>query len=229
MISPVDNPVDSAIYRIVNKRASDTLAAVAKRQRRSAEEAHALILDAAAKRLAQSGPQGIRLQEIAADVGISHPTILHHFGSRADLVEAVVDQALERLREDVVTAFADQRLDAGQGAQLVHRVMATLGEQGHARLMAWLSLEGRTGDDARLLQGLATMIHARRQAENDHVTDPEDTLFAVLLVGLALFGEGVLAQSVYDSAGLGDDDEAKTRFHAWLVRLLEKHLHGPGV
>ena len=202
---------------------------MAKRQRRSAEEAHALILAAAAKRLAQSGPQGIRLQEVAADVGVSHPTILHHFGSRAGLVEAVVEEGLARLQADVAAAFSETSLDASAGAQLLHKLMATLGGEGHARLIAWLSLEGRGGDDDQTLKNAATMIHARRQAEVGADADPDDTLFVVLLVGLALFGEGVLGSTAYDSAGLGEDPTAKTRFRAWLVRLFEKHLHGPGV
>ncbi|MBV1885644.1 MAG: TetR family transcriptional regulator, partial [Parvibaculaceae bacterium] len=51
----------------------------AKRIRRTAEEARRLILDAAEKRLAEQGPEGIRLQDIAKDIGVSHPAILHHF------------------------------------------------------------------------------------------------------------------------------------------------------
>ncbi len=204
--------------------------AAAKRQRRTAEEAHAHILEAAAKRLAEVGPRGIRLQEIAADVGVSHPTILHHFGSREGLVEAVVNRALERLRDDVMAAFADRGVDTNQGAALVDKIMATLGDQGHARLMAWLSLENASaGDPMHLLQGLARMIHARRVQEVGTAPEPEDTLFVVLLAGLALFGEGVLGDAVYDSAGLSGDRGARDRFHAWLVRLIEQHLHSPGL
>src|SRR5688572_5204467 len=69
--------------------------ATKKRVRRTAGAAREAILDAAEKRLAEGGPAGLRIQEIARDVGISHPTLLHHFGSRAALVEAVVDRALE--------------------------------------------------------------------------------------------------------------------------------------
>ena len=202
----------------------------AKRQRRTAEEAHAQILEAAAKRLAASGPRGIRLQEIAADVGVSHPTILHHFGSREGLVEAVVNRALEGLRDDVMAAFAKSDFDAGEGVALVDKVMATLGDQGHARLMAWLSLEGREPNDPlQLLHVLARMIHARRLADTEGHPELEDTLFVVLLAGLALFGEGVLAEAAYDSAGLAGDRTARHRFHAWLGRLIEQHLHGPGL
>ena len=52
-----------------------------RRVRRTAEAARAAILEAAEKRLAEAGPAGIRLQGVAADVGVSHPTVLHHFCS----------------------------------------------------------------------------------------------------------------------------------------------------
>src|SRR5690349_14922747 len=70
--------------------------------RRSAEEAQRVILDAAESRLAQVGPAGLRLQEVAADAGIAHPTILHHFGSREGLIHAVVQRALGALYTDLM-------------------------------------------------------------------------------------------------------------------------------
>lgn len=197
--------------------------------RRSAEEAHEQILDAAAKRLSDAGPRGIRLQEIAGDVGVSHPTILHHFGSREGLVQAVVDRALAGLREKVVGIFLERPLGVGEGTELVRQIMATLGDEGHARLMAWLTLEGRAPEDpARLLDALTRAMHARRVAETSTDAPVEDTLFMVMLVALALFGEGVLGEAVLDSAGLARDPGARDRFHAWLVRLIESHFHAEG-
>src|SRR5690606_21428412 len=70
-----------------------------KRIRRPAEEARRLILDAAEVRLAAQGPEGIRLQDIARDVGISHPAILHHFESREGLVRALIARTSKQLRE----------------------------------------------------------------------------------------------------------------------------------
>src|SRR4051812_32579591 len=75
------------------------------RRRRDAEDARAAILDAAERRLVLAGPAGIRLQEVAADVGVSHPTVLHHFGSREALVAAVIHRALERIHAEVVQAI----------------------------------------------------------------------------------------------------------------------------
>jgi AcrR family transcriptional regulator len=42
---------------------------------------------------------GLRLQDIAADVGISHPAVLHHFGSREALVHAVIQRAILSLQK----------------------------------------------------------------------------------------------------------------------------------
>src|SRR5689334_19709953 len=99
------------------------------------------ILEAAERHFAESGPAGIRLQEIAADVGVSHPAILHHFKSRAGLVEAVVERAVAKLQDDLVRAFAEA---AGQpapdGAAMLERVFETMADQGQARLLAWLLL-----------------------------------------------------------------------------------------
>ena len=54
--------------------------------RRTPDEAWRLILDAAQAAIARTGPEGLRLHDIATAAGISHPLILHHFGSRAGLV-----------------------------------------------------------------------------------------------------------------------------------------------
>ena len=89
-----------------------------KRIRRTPEEARRVILDAAERRLSELGPEGIRLQEIAADVGISHPTILHHFDSREGLVLALTQRATDQLRADLLAAFTTpQTSDAD-----IHRI-----------------------------------------------------------------------------------------------------------
>ncbi len=69
-----------------------------KRIRRKPEDARALILDAAEKSMAAHGPAGIRLQDVAQQAGVSHPTILHHFGSREGLVRALNQRTLEDLK-----------------------------------------------------------------------------------------------------------------------------------
>ena len=103
------------------------------RRRRTADAARREILEAAERRLAQSGPAGLRLQDVAADVGISHPAVLHHFGSREGLVHAVIQQAIVGLQEDLVRSLSEtQQGEAPDAAALFEHVFRPLSTEGHA-------------------------------------------------------------------------------------------------
>jgi len=205
----------------------------ASRRRRSADDAKRAILDAAEARFAARGPEGIRLQEIAADVGVSHPAILHHFGSRADLVRAVTDRALGALREELLRALGGPEGGAVDVAALLERVFETLGDHGAARLLAWLVLAGDAPRDrarlggAPLVREIAETVHARRRVlraqAGQRAPRFEDTLFAILLVSFALLGDALLGDATRRSSGL-DDPAAGRRFRAWLSKLLVAHV-----
>lgn len=211
-------------------------AAAEPRRRRSAEDAKRAILDAAEARFAQRGPAGIRLQEIAADVGVSHPAILHHFGSREDLMRAVIERALGALREEVLATLATPDPSEIDVAALIERVFETLGGHGQARLMAWLALAGeerrggRRPAAAPFVRQIAETVHAQRVASRgaaDHRAPPfEDSLFAILLVSFALIGDALLGETTRASSGL--DPASGRRFRNWFSELLVAHLAGDG-
>src|ERR1700758_4498677 len=79
-----------------------------KRVRRTSDEARRLILEAAQAAIARTGPEGLRLHDIAAAAGVSHPLILHHFGSRAGLVRALTREAIIELRDKQVAAMSER-------------------------------------------------------------------------------------------------------------------------
>src|SRR3984957_18839659 len=112
------------------------------KKRRTGDEARTAILDAAEKLLVAIGPAGIRLQEVAADVGVSHPTVLHHFGSREGLIDAVVARALASLHAGLLEAVQAPPTGADHVAGILDRVSETLIEGGHARALLWLALSG---------------------------------------------------------------------------------------
>lgn len=195
----------------------------AKRARLAPEEAKARILDAAERRLAEGGPDALRLADIARDLEISHPAILHHFGSRDGLVTALETRAMSRLRDDLLTHV---EASAGEGFA---RVFATLGDAGHARLLAWQILrKGSLGvrDDAAMLKTLADAYHETRvnEALGNGAPTPEyaDTVHWVRLAALALFAEALIGPLLTESARLGDADTTHAGFQAWLGALFDR-------
>lgn len=199
----------------------------APRRRRSAEEARRVILDAAQKRLTEGGPEAVRLQAIAADVGVSHPAILHHFGSRDGLLEALESRAMASLRDDL--------LRPGSTGEALDRVFETLGDQGHARLLAWWALSGSTPDGPGEAEGEPPMmrelaesvledLRAARAESGGPAPDADDAVFAVRLAAAALFGEALLGPLLSRSGGLPDGPETSVRFRRWLAELLERGL-----
>lgn len=69
----------------------ETTAAATPREAESAATRRA-ILDAAEALLASGGEGGLSIRELCARAGVTAPTVYHHFGDKAGLVERVVDE-----------------------------------------------------------------------------------------------------------------------------------------
>ena len=204
------------------------------RRRRTADVARREILEAAERRLGQSGPQGLRLQDVAADVGISHPAVLHHFGNREGLVHAVIERAIVGLQEDLVRSLSETpQGDKPDTAALFERVFETLFDRGYGRLMAWLLLSGYDpfNETARAnWMRIGEVAHGVRlkRFKGKHKPPYEDTMFAIVLSSLALFAQSIAGQSTMRVAGLGDDPSVEARFRKWLAVLIAKHMEEGG-
>jgi AcrR family transcriptional regulator len=195
------------------------------RKRRTAEGARTAILDAAERRLVASGPAAIRLQEVAADVGVSHPTVLHHFGSREALVEAVVRRALDSLHAQMLSTVRAQPGTTDQVASLLDAVFEALADGGHGRTFMWLALSGYAPAEDLRIRSLAEAVHTIRRERRRGKKRPasfEDTYFTVLLPALALLSLSVIGA---EGGKKGDSDPlGPRRFRRWLARLIHEHL-----
>src|SRR5215469_7709221 len=114
---------------------SEAIARRGKRRRRTPEEARRLILETAQDLIATTGPEGLRLQDIAAGAGISHSLILHHFGNREGLVRALTRQAVAELRDKLVAAMASGEASVEQQLDRVFDAF----RDGLAPRLAWLA------------------------------------------------------------------------------------------
>jgi AcrR family transcriptional regulator len=203
-------------------------AAKPRRVRRTAEDARTAILDATERRLVEHGPNGIRLQEVAADVGMSHPTILHHFGSREHLVEAAIERRVRAMNQEVILALLSAST-ANKGSTAIslfeslHQSLAG----GHARVMAFCALEGRTTVASEGLRPLAQATHAARLARRPpgkRVPDLEETQHIVHLGALALLADAMFSGFMRGESSEARDAAASKRFRAWLAKQLVSML-----
>lgn len=198
---------------------------MAARKRRTAEEAREAILAAAERRFIESGPEGLRLQEIASDVGVAHPTVLHHFGSREELLASVVDRVQTSIYGEVFAALSETDLGESSLARLLERVARVVAGHGHARVLYWLALANMSSVERRPLGKVVDAAHElRRQRDRTRGRKPvarEDTRFLVMLATFALTAESVLGRELFGGDVPADDSE---RFRAWLAKLLTRHL-----
>ena len=77
-----------------------------KTRQRPGQDRRQALVEAAYRRIAECGFEGLRLRDVAAEVGIDHSTIHHYFPTKQALVTAVVDYAfgpldLRRLEADI--------------------------------------------------------------------------------------------------------------------------------
>jgi AcrR family transcriptional regulator len=198
------------------------------RRRRPAAEARRVILEAAEKRLAEGGPDAVRVQLVAADVGITDAAVHHHFGSREGLLAALLRFAGRKLRGEVegllvASASADLR-------RVAERILDAYADRGAARLALWLALSGRATRGAGMYAPLVDAVHAVqvRRARERGAAPPrrERAQHAVALLNVALVGEPIFGGAFLRSVDLPDDADARARFRRYLVDALARMLEG---
>ena len=196
------------------------------RQRRSAEAAQLEILDAAERRLQDEGPAALRLQDVARDVGVSHPAILHHFGSREGLVEAMVLRGIGNLQAQFLEGWPSAKEPDIEG--VLDRFYEVASRRGIARMLAWLILSGQSNRTMTVgvFKPAAERMHAgrvrRAQKEERRSPELEETLFAATHLFILVLGDSLFGPSVRRAVGLSSGAESTRRYRRWLSKVVER-------
>jgi len=201
----------------------------AKRIRRTPEAAKLAILEAAERRLIEEGPDGVRVQHIAADLGITGAALHYHFGSRETLIDAVRRFSAKRLLTDIeaiLEAWDVDRLDLHRLSALFRKTYA---DRGAARLIFWLALSGRKPRGSGLLKGLIEAVHQtreRRAVASGRAPPPiSDTRFVIALLSSIHAVMPVAGDALLLSAAAEAGEQGVERFLNWVVDLLDVHLN----
>ena len=146
-------------------------------------------LEAARALLIDRGPQGVTLKAVAARVGRTHATLLHHFGSAVGLQQALI----ARMAEEITSTIREAVLASGSPpdrAGIVELVFDAFGRGGAGALAGWMILTGnRDALDPILhaIHGLVDDLGAARREPGPSIGD--QTLQLVLMaLGDALLG-----------------------------------------
>ena len=185
-----------------------------KRLRRTPDEAKALIMDVAAERLRRLGLDGLNISGVAEAAGISHATVIHHFGSTGAMREALLRKMTADLLSDVMEALQYQQ----SPDKVLGRLFGTLSRDGHGKLLAWLALDSQlAGFDATTSTGdLFKNIIDSIASEGGNRTDAK---YQVYLVAIAALGLGICGEVLAKLVGLSEKEAGQ--FPSWLAEHLQ--------
>lgn len=195
-----------------------------KRVRRKPEDAQAHILDAAEALMAKgAGPAALRLQDLARQAGVSHPTILHHFGSREGLVRALNNRAVERL-----TQAAIMGITSGSSYDGIKATFSAY-RDGLAQRLIWLMQAMTQPPAARveLFERVVASFHQARKAftaPGGAVPDLFDTRAVIHLATIAAFGDALIGARLRHAGA--KEAARRAAFERWFSELLDTHLKG---
>lgn len=170
------------------------------RRRRTAEESRAHILEIGAKRLRDLGLDGLNITGVAEEAGISHATLIHHFGSSGGMRDALADKMTRSLIEDLVDALGAN----APPAALIQNVFEALASGGHAKLLAWRAVEGsgNAQDPSQVAALFAKLLDTTRDVLE--VEDEAQARRLVYLVAIAALGHGLAGGMLAGLLGMSD-------------------------
>ena len=201
---------------------------MAKRQRRTPQAAKLAILEAAEQRLHDEGPDGVRIQRIAADPGLTDAAIHYHFGTREALMDALLRRIGRRLVDDIETvidSWAPDRIDVAALGRLFQRAYA---DERAARLAHWLSLAGWQPKGSGMFGPLVDRVHrARVQAARKagRVTPRlVDTQYAIALLSGTHMHAAMAEDAMLASVATDRSAPDQRGFLDFAVQLIARHL-----
>lgn len=190
------------------------------RVRRTPEEARALILATAGKRLEAHGIRGLNIKDVARDCSINHGTLLHHFGSAEGMRNALLVQLSEEL---IIDMAAILNSDA-PAERLFTELFRLMSQSGQTKLLAWRALEEGTentlqdaGPSDKLIQQIVEGVARRLQGQ-----DVELARNLIFLALSAAVGWGICGPALRRSLGMSDAQQ--DRFPTWVGEQLPKFI-----
>jgi len=174
------------------------------------DEVTAAILDSAAQLFAERGPAAASIRDIAARARVNHGLVFRHFGTKEQLVGAVLDHLATDLTKLLDSGGPDDELEAAIALQ--------------SRVLARALLDGFPVD--QLQHGFPAATRLIELVRMQHDDDGAARLATAHALAL-LFGWQLLGPVLRKATGLGLDDispdELRQSIRAEMTRLATPH------
>jgi AcrR family transcriptional regulator len=177
-----------------------------------------MILEAAEKRLMQGGPEAVRIQPLARDLGLTDAAIHHHFGTRKALMTELLKFGGVQLRTALRAATGPSVEDAFDLPEFMATASQVFADRGYSRLALWLSASGLRERGSGVFDELAIGIQALQERTDPETASrpSEKSRFLAALIALVLMAEPIFGDAARRSVSLPRDAAATRRFHSWL-------------
>lgn len=171
------------------------------------------------------GPDGFRLVDVADRAGMHQSNLLHHFGSREALLQAVASRAFERGAARAIRAFGEGLAASPEDrVEALAAVLDSVQQEGTGRLYAWLILSGRmTEANAPDFGPLIQTMRNWRRAMFGSALDAQsegDLREVLLLTAVMWLGESVAGSLFARALECGDGEEAHKRFRRLFAAMI---------
>ena len=193
-----------------------------RRRRRSPDEARREAVEAARALLLSAGPNAVTLSAVAADIGVTHANLIHHFGSAAGLQSALMGSMVADLSRALDTAIARLRTDEGAPLELVNAVFDAFAAGGAGRLAAWIALSGDLSHLEPVRAAVRDLVEAIAEKMGDDGAARDRIGSAVLFIALSAFGEALIGPPLHDMLDQ-PDDATRTVVAGLLPRFLVRN------
>ena len=174
--------------------------------------------------LLSGGPTAVTLSAVAADIGVTHANLIHHFGSAAGLQSALMGSMVADLNQALDTAVTRLRTDEGAPLELVNAVFDAFSEGGAGRLAAWIAMSGDLSHLEPVRAAVRDLVQAIAEKMGDDGEARERIGSAVLFIALSAFGEALIGPPLRDMLDQPDDAGRKV-----VAGLLPRFLLRPAV
>lgn len=191
------------------------------------------ILTVATRRFARQGFDSTSLQEIADEVGVKKPSLLHHFPSKNELLRSVLDNLFEHWTEVLPRLL--EAVTSGRALffeSIIGELTTFFGDDpDRARLVVRELLDRPQQMQSRLAQTLTPWVTLiadyirRSQLKGEAAEDVDPEAYIVHIVTLTV--SGIAAMPVIGQAMRGSHDESSLRLQRELARIARSSLFAP--